>query len=409
MNRLGCKPFFVAAALWMVGCGDETTVNEMAGVPELASGAALPACTEDNAGELLYAADSGLTYLCQNAEWIPLGNAEYGTDTLVIRDTLFFSSVDTLILRDTLVGLNGTSCTAEALADGSGYKVLCGGDSVGVVKNGRDGNAAVDTLFLSTRDTLVVSNVDTLVLKDTLIVKDTLVLSNRDTLVIIDTVFCIQKPQASSSSAAQSSSSSAASGSATEFVTWVGANSDYRVETGFDDGTDTYGYWYNYSGGGSSMIAWPVATGASGEMDPVIDHSGGVCGVATMGSGNYPSAGVAFHLGGSLLTGNDISGWNGICIEYKSTGIRPALVIIPSDEISTGNNDYKASLPIAASETVVNLAWSDFKQDAGWGTQVDRSEVLSKAATIKFDLAGSTGQTSNFNIAKIGRYGQCGD
>ena len=29
--------------------------------------------------------------------------------------------------------------------------------------------------------------------------------------------------------------------------TWVGANSEYRVETGFDDGTDTYGYWYDHN------------------------------------------------------------------------------------------------------------------------------------------------------------------
>ena len=46
--------------------------------------------------------------------------------------------------------------------------------------------------------------------------------------------------------------------------TWVGANGEYRIETGFDDGTNTYGYWYDYNDakdGGSSTITWPVATG----------------------------------------------------------------------------------------------------------------------------------------------------
>ena len=35
-------------------------------------------------------------------------------------------------------GKNGTSCEVKALKNGSGYKVLCAGDSVGVLKNGKD-------------------------------------------------------------------------------------------------------------------------------------------------------------------------------------------------------------------------------------------------------------------------------
>lgn len=37
-------------------------------------------------------------------------------------------------------GANGTSCTVESLKDSSGYKILCGGDSVGVLTNGSDGD-----------------------------------------------------------------------------------------------------------------------------------------------------------------------------------------------------------------------------------------------------------------------------
>jgi len=37
---------------------------------------------------------------------------------------------------ESLQGTAGTSCTAVALVDGSGYKIVCGGDSVGVVLNG---------------------------------------------------------------------------------------------------------------------------------------------------------------------------------------------------------------------------------------------------------------------------------
>ena len=38
-----------------------------------------------------------------------------------------------------LNGKDGTSCKVSALKDGSGYKVLCGGDSVGVLLNGKNG------------------------------------------------------------------------------------------------------------------------------------------------------------------------------------------------------------------------------------------------------------------------------
>ena len=36
-------------------------------------------------------------------------------------------------------GADGTSCVAEALEDGSGFDMICGGKSVGTVKNGEDG------------------------------------------------------------------------------------------------------------------------------------------------------------------------------------------------------------------------------------------------------------------------------
>ena len=41
-------------------------------------------------------------------------------------------------------GLDGASCTVKALASGSGYKVLCGGDSVGVILNGTNGKDGAD-------------------------------------------------------------------------------------------------------------------------------------------------------------------------------------------------------------------------------------------------------------------------
>lgn len=203
--------------------------------------------------------------------------------------------------------------------------------------------------------------------------------------------------------------------------TWVGANGEYRVETGFDDGTDTYGYWYDYNdnketaddGPGSSSITWPVDKGnlySDEAMDPIIDECGGVCGTATLGGPyKYPFVGVGFNLSGGDQGGNDISFWGGICISYKSTGIAPALELAPANEGDvTAYNNYKASLKIAATETVVDLPWSSFKQETGWGTKVDQATVLASAAAIKFKIAGTAGKSTDFNIAKIGELGKCG-
>ncbi|MDY6285137.1 MAG: T9SS type A sorting domain-containing protein [Fibrobacter sp.] len=202
--------------------------------------------------------------------------------------------------------------------------------------------------------------------------------------------------------------------------TWVGANSEYRVETGFDDGTDTYGYWYDYNdnketadnGPGTSTITWPTAKGnaySAEAMDPIIDMCGGVCGTATMGGPYlYPFVGVGFNLSGGDQGGNDISSWGGICIGYKSTGIAPALEIAPADEGTvTGYNNYKASLKIQASEGVVDLPWTSFKQEASWGTKVDQSVVLASAAAIKFKIAAADGKSTEFNISTIGELGKC--
>lgn len=198
-------------------------------------------------------------------------------------------------------------------------------------------------------------------------------------------------------------------------TTWNGSEGIYQVETGFDQGDQTYGYWYDYNDandGGTSEVVYPVGKGnaySDDAMDPIIDYCSGVCGVATMGSGyEYPYVGIGFNIGGGDQLGYDISSWGGICLTYKSDGIAPALEIAPEGEQAmTGYNNYKASLKIAASNTTVNLAWTDFNQESGWGTKVDQSTVLAKAAAIKFKIATTAGKSTNFNIAQIGENGKC--
>lgn len=197
-------------------------------------------------------------------------------------------------------------------------------------------------------------------------------------------------------------------------TTWSGANGDYRVDTGLDDGSDESGYWYTYSDdatSGTSAISWPVATGNEYDdnaLDPIIDHCGGLCGTVTLGAGyDYPFAGLGFNLTGPDQTGADVTAWGGLCITYTA-GVAPILEIAPEDEATvTEYNNYMSKLKVAASASTLNLAWADFKQESGWGVTVPQASYLAMVAAVKVKFSGKAGTSGDFNIIQIGENGAC--
>lgn len=169
----------VAVSALFSACGDDVTEVNRAGVGQVANFGELPECTAENAGEMLYAVDSARVYYCANSAWTTLNgrdgengsgctadstakgivvvcggdtvgtilngkNGFDGKDGTSSVDTLVVSKSDTLVVIDTVLGLDGSSCTAKALDDGSGYRIVCGGDSVGVILNGKDGKDGAD-------------------------------------------------------------------------------------------------------------------------------------------------------------------------------------------------------------------------------------------------------------------------
>ena len=104
-----------ATAVFFAACGDDienNTINQM-GMEVVASEDDLPECTDKNEGE--QAVVKGETYIrvCMENEWTAM--------------------------KDDF------SCKAVELKDKSGFKIVCNGDSVGVVLNGSDGKDAVLT------------------------------------------------------------------------------------------------------------------------------------------------------------------------------------------------------------------------------------------------------------------------
>lgn len=184
--------YAIPCAALLAACADENTtqITEQTGLATIASGESLAECSEENSGEMVFVSDSSAVYYCDGSSWQTLNgkdgkdgsngnsgesclaeaidggykivcggdsvgvllngkngsdgeNGENGADGKSSVDTVYVSNVDTVVINqvDTLYlqGLDGASCTAEPLDDASGYKIVCGGDSVGVLLNGKDG------------------------------------------------------------------------------------------------------------------------------------------------------------------------------------------------------------------------------------------------------------------------------
>ena len=96
----------------LAACGDDVTkVTEVSksGLEVVASADSLGKCTEEISGEMKFAQKENAVYVCSDSAWKNVSAVEKA------------------------------SCSAEPLKDSSGFKIVCDGDSVGVMRNGKDG------------------------------------------------------------------------------------------------------------------------------------------------------------------------------------------------------------------------------------------------------------------------------
>ena len=136
-----------ATALLLSACGGDvvtevTEVNET-GMKVLDKGEKMPKCNADSEGDMIYALDSAGAFICIDKKWTSLNgkDGEPGEKGDKGDKGDQGKKGDAGEKGDQgEKGEDGASCTAEALADSSGYKIICGGDSVGVVLNGEKGD-----------------------------------------------------------------------------------------------------------------------------------------------------------------------------------------------------------------------------------------------------------------------------
>ena len=101
------------AAFLLAACGD--TIENQMGMDVVDSVADLPKCTSSNEGEQAFVKGEPTVRVCVDGEW-------------------FATAGDA----------SGFSCNTEELKDGSGLKIICNGDSIGVVLNGEKGDSGKD-------------------------------------------------------------------------------------------------------------------------------------------------------------------------------------------------------------------------------------------------------------------------
>ena len=188
---------------------------------------------------------------------------------------------------------------------------------------------------------------------------------------------------------------------------WCGSSGVTNVNTGLENVSGLWFFYTDTSSGGNSEYTWP-ADPHEGWETVIQKCDGGICGVATLGQAYmYPYMGVGFLLANDETgKSSDIKSWGGICVTYSSE--RPMRIAIhPKDSVQQllDYDDYRVNLPKGENVTK-NFAWSEFNQD-GWGTPYDRDKLLTEVETINFVYENAIGESSKFNITKVGKYGTC--
>lgn len=127
-------------ASFYTACDESTTENitqvNQVGMDVVSAEKDLPECTAENEGAQAFVKGESSARICSDEKWISLSGkidtvyVQGGKDTVVVKggkDTVYVKGED-------------YSCSTEELADKSGLKIICNGDSIGVVLNGAKGD-----------------------------------------------------------------------------------------------------------------------------------------------------------------------------------------------------------------------------------------------------------------------------
>ncbi len=158
IKRIGLSIVFFFCIL---ACGDNVTevTREPSGLKMVASADSLGKCTKEISGEMMFAQKENAIYACADSVWKNVSavyKASCFAESLgdssgykIVCDgdsvVVIFNGKDGPDGKNGEIGKAGKFCTVEPLSDSLGYKVVCEGDSVGILRDGRIGEGCTIT------------------------------------------------------------------------------------------------------------------------------------------------------------------------------------------------------------------------------------------------------------------------
>ena len=146
LNRVLAASAAISFSLLLAACSDKVT--EVTKVVEVQNGPIstvsseneLPDCVKDNNGSFAFAEDKKNIFVCYDQKWYVL-NGKDGATVAVKDGANGKNGANGANGKDGSNGENGASCSGVPFksGDSTGFKIVCGGDTLGVILNGADG------------------------------------------------------------------------------------------------------------------------------------------------------------------------------------------------------------------------------------------------------------------------------
>ena len=426
----------VTFAVWLAACGDDSS-NAVSGkksddVASYATVDDLPNCTANRDGVVGFVEEDDASYVCLDAKWKNVGeiysSEEDFPNCTKNREN---SKVYAQNTREAFVCNNGrwshygVESSIEHGESTSSSSVNSGTNKTEEDKSVSSSSSKKDESKSSSSATVRSSS--SVANQSNSSVKSS---SSSYTIGLYSSGYVIPTVHSSSSSLPWSYRMSSSGYDCGDM--WCGLTDSLgkvEVVSNFKDSSGEWIYekfisdWYKYDDreefSGTSSFVFPDGLGPDehdGSFGPLIKAKGGIEAIIKLGADYeddiyYPAYGFGFDLlADSKSGGADVSAWGGICIVYKSD-LSFSIVLHENDEaVVTEYNNYKTSVYRSSTMVYLDIHWTKFKQESGWGIQVEQSKVLSQLRSIRIKFSSSySGKeaSGNFVLQSIGRTGTC--
>lgn len=373
----------------MTACGDETTNTDIIKASIADNVDSLPKCDKSYDGMIASIPSSGQYLICSEGEWQSVLKAiQTSTDSS---------------------GKSGSQsgCTAKDLEDKSGITLVCAGQTIATLKNGAKGTEGKDGTPGTVGDKGGAGNPGTSGGSG----KD-LKLDESDCTVSYFTADLVVYKCGEGSYLTSMKSDKA------DLKTWNALNLEATVKDASESDIGGMNTIFMKSEAGHAQgslerwdgDAWEYPTSAMdysvvGTKELTDNHAiGGKAKlIVETGATLYGPIALEPSVGAwiDLNAATDLYEWGGLCFTYKA---KNPMEVIP---YTIGKNVVRAKLDAAASETTVDILFSDFKADSA---NVNVTNHLKNITGIFIKAVGSLKEgtyENEFAIYEIGAYGRC--